>query len=105
MKNSNDTIGNRTRDLPASSAVPQTTATPAACHTSNLNLHTYGNVGRDSSVGLANGYGLDGPGIECRCGARFSTSVQTGPVSHPASYEMGTRSFPGRGGKKAGAWC
>ena len=28
MKNSNDTIGNRARDLPASSAVPQPTAPP-----------------------------------------------------------------------------
>jgi hypothetical protein len=28
MKNSNETIGNRTRDLPASSAVPQPTAPP-----------------------------------------------------------------------------
>jgi hypothetical protein len=28
MKNSNDTIGNRTRDLPACGAVPQLTATP-----------------------------------------------------------------------------
>ena len=31
MKNSNDTIGNRTRDLPACGAVPQRTAPPAAC--------------------------------------------------------------------------
>jgi hypothetical protein len=31
MKNSNDTIGNRTRDLLACSAMPQTTAPPAAC--------------------------------------------------------------------------
>ena len=30
MKNSNDTIGNRTHDLPTSSAVPQTTAPPRA---------------------------------------------------------------------------
>jgi hypothetical protein len=30
MKNSSDTIGNRTRDLPACSAVPQTTAPPRA---------------------------------------------------------------------------
>jgi len=30
MKNSNDTIGNRTRDLPACSAVPQPTAQPRA---------------------------------------------------------------------------
>jgi hypothetical protein len=28
MKNSNDTIGNRTSDLPACNAVPQPTATP-----------------------------------------------------------------------------
>jgi len=30
MKNSNDTIGNRTRDLPACSALPQPTASPRA---------------------------------------------------------------------------
>jgi len=30
MKNSNDTIGNRTRDLPTFSAVPQPTAPPRA---------------------------------------------------------------------------
>ena len=30
MKNSNKTIGNQTRDLPACSAVPQTTAPPRA---------------------------------------------------------------------------
>ena len=30
MKNSNDTMGNRTRDLPACSAVPQPTAPPRA---------------------------------------------------------------------------
>ena len=28
MKNSNDTVGNRTRDLPACNAVPQSTAPP-----------------------------------------------------------------------------
>ena len=31
MKNSSDTIGNGTRDLPTCSAVPQPTALPAAC--------------------------------------------------------------------------
>jgi len=30
MQNSNETIGNRTRDLPACSAVPQSTAPPSA---------------------------------------------------------------------------
>jgi len=50
-------------------------------------------VGRDSSVGIATGYGLDGPGIESRWGARFSAPVQTGPGAHPASYKTGTGSF------------
>jgi hypothetical protein len=48
-----------------------------------------------SVVGIATGYGLDGPGIEFRCGARFSAPVQTSPVAHPASCTMGTGSFPG----------
>ena len=34
-------------------------------------------------------------------GARFPTTVQTNPGAHPASYTMGTVSFPG--GKAAGA--
>jgi len=28
-------------------------------------------------------------------GARFSALAQTGPGAHPASYTMGTGSFPG----------
>jgi hypothetical protein len=52
-------------------------------------------MGRDSSVGIATCYGLDGPGIESRWGARFSVPVQTGPGVHPVSYTMGTGSFPG----------
>ena len=51
--------------------------------------------GRDSSVGIVTRYGLDGPGIEPRLGARFSTPVQTGPGTHPVSYTMRTGSFPG----------
>ena len=50
-------------------------------------------VGRDSSVGIATRYGLDGRGIESRWGARFSASVQTGPGAHLASYIMGTGSL------------
>jgi hypothetical protein len=51
--------------------------------------------GRDSSVGIATGYGMDGPGIESRWGARFFAHVQTGPEAHPASCTIGTESFPG----------
>jgi hypothetical protein len=63
---------------------------------------------RDSSVGIALGYGLDDRGAR----VRFSTGagnfslhhrVQNGSGAHPASYPMGTRDcFPG--GKAAGAW-
>jgi hypothetical protein len=53
-------------------------------------------VDRDSSVGIATRYGLDGPVIESRWGGgRFSAPVQTGCVAHPASYTVGTGSFPG----------
>jgi hypothetical protein len=51
--------------------------------------------GPGSSVGIAIGYGLDGPGIESRFGARFSAPVQTGPGAHPASCTMSTGSLPG----------
>jgi hypothetical protein len=51
--------------------------------------------GPGSSVSIATDYGLDGPGIESRWGARFSAPAQTGPGAHPASCTMGTGSFPG----------
>jgi hypothetical protein len=57
-----------------------------------LSLMLYG---PGSSVGIAIGYGLDGPGFEFRWGARFSTLVQTGPGDHTASCTMGTGSFLG----------
>jgi hypothetical protein len=53
------------------------------------------NGGRESSVSRPTCYGLDGLGIESRWGARFSAPVQIGPGVHPASYTMGTGSFPG----------
>jgi hypothetical protein len=62
---------------------------------------------RDSSLGIALGYGLDDRGSVVRFPAgagNFSLHhrVQNGSVAHPASYPMGTRgSFPGD--KAAGA--
>ena len=50
---------------------------------------------RDSSVGIATRYALDGLGIESRRGAGFSAPVQTGLEAHPASYTKGNGSFPG----------
>jgi hypothetical protein len=52
------------------------------------------NRGPGSSVGIANAYGLGGPGIESRCGRDFPP-VQTVPRAHPASCTMGTGSFSG----------
>jgi hypothetical protein len=63
---------------------------------------------RDSSVGIALGYGLEDRGSRVRFAAgdgNFSLHhrVQNGSGAHPAFYPMGTRgSFPG--GKAAGAW-
>ena len=51
--------------------------------------------GRNSSVGIATRYGLDNQGIESRWGRDFSAHAQTGPGAHPASYTIGTVSFPG----------
>jgi hypothetical protein len=51
--------------------------------------------GRDSSVGIATRYGLDGPGIESRWGTRFSAPVETDPGTHPVFQTMDTGSFPG----------
>ena len=62
-----------------------------------------GCVGRDSSVGIATRYGLDGPGIESRWGASFPAPVLTGPGVHPASYAMSTRSFQGLKRQERGA--
>jgi len=51
--------------------------------------------GPGSSVGIATGYWLDGPGIEIPVGARSSAPVQTGTGAHIASCTMGIGSFPG----------
>jgi hypothetical protein len=63
-------------------------------------------TGRNSSVGIATGYGLDDRmiGFQFAAGAgNFSLRrhVQTGSGAHPASYPMSTGdSFPG--GKATG---
>jgi hypothetical protein len=52
-------------------------------------------MGCDSSVGIATSYGLDGRGDRIQVEAIFSAPVHTGPGANPASYKMGTGSFPG----------
>ena len=46
-------------------------------------------------MGIATGYGLDGPVIESRWGARFSALVQTGLGGPPSLLYNGYRVFPG----------
>ena len=52
-------------------------------------------MGRDSSVGIATRYGVDGPGIESRWGAKFSAPLHTIPRTHPAFYTLDTGFFSG----------
>jgi hypothetical protein len=52
-------------------------------------------VGRDSSVGIVTQYRLVGPGIESRWGRDFPHPSRLALKSDPASYTMGTGSFPG----------
>jgi hypothetical protein len=56
-------------------------------------------VGRDSSVGIATRYGLDGPGIESRWGRDFRHPSRPGL---PSLLYNAYRIIPG--GKAAGAW-
>jgi len=48
-------------------------------------------VGRESSVGIATRYGLDGPGIECRWGRDFPhlSRPAVGPTQPPIQWVPG----------------
>ena len=52
-------------------------------------------MGRDGAVGITTRYGLDGPGIESRWGRDLPHPSRPALGPHPASYAMGTESFPG----------
>ena len=56
-----------------------------------INTIYHYNSSRDSSVGTATRYGLSVPGIESRCGSKFSASVQTllGPTHPPLQWVPG----------------
>ena len=71
MKNSNDTIGNRTRDLPTCSAVPQPTAPPVytcvcICIPLLHNIETL--VGRKNKIGIAVNTACEGNISACHFG-------------------------------------
>ena len=51
--------------------------------------------GPGSSVGIATGYGLDGPGIESRWGGEIFRTCPDSSRAQPASCTMGTGSFSG----------
>ena len=58
--------------------------------------------GRDSSVGIATRYGLDGPGIESQWGWDFL--LQSRPALGPTQPLIQWVSSHSPGGKAAGAW-
>jgi hypothetical protein len=58
-------------------------------------------VDRDSSVGIATRYGLDGPGIESRWGRDFPHPSRPA-MGPPSLLHKEHRVFPGS--KAAGAW-
>ena len=68
----------------------------------NIKFHLTSYMGRDSSVGIATRYGLDGLGIESRLGRDFPHPSRPvlGPTQPPVQWVPGI--FPG--GKAAGAW-
>ena len=55
-----------------------------------MNVHN-DNMGRDSSVGIAARYGLDGPGIEFRWGRDFPhpSRLALGPTQPPIQWVPG----------------
>ena len=59
-------------------------------------------MGRDSSVGIATRYGLDGPGSNPGGGEIFCTRPDR-PCGLTSLLYNGHRFFPR--GKAAGAWC
>jgi hypothetical protein len=80
---------------------------PFSCDLLQVILYLFSLESRDSSVGIALGYGLDDRGSRARFPAgdgNFSLHhrVQNGSGAHPASYPMGTRG-PLLGGKAAGS--
>jgi len=60
-----------------------------------INGSTRSNMGRESAVGIATRYMLNGPGMESRWWARVSAPFQNGPGAYPACCTMGSGSFPG----------
>jgi hypothetical protein len=54
-------------------------------------IYIYLFCGPGSSVGIATGYGLDGPGIESRCGGDFShlSRPALGPTQPPVQWGPG----------------
>jgi hypothetical protein len=73
-----------------------------ACGATEKNGLHLARGGRDSSVGIATRYGLEGPGIESRLGRDFPhpSRLALGTTQPPIKWVPGV--FPG--GKVAGAW-
>jgi hypothetical protein len=62
----------------------------------NFNVYMHSVVGRDSSIGIANLYGLDCPGIESQCGCEVFRTSPDRPWGPPSLLYNGRNA--------AGAW-
>jgi hypothetical protein len=97
-KNSNYTMGNRTRYLPACSAVPQATETPRDKSVIQLKIiHSSQHVGRDRAVRTTTRYGSNAAG-----GRVFPHPSRPDPVAHQPTLQEVPGLFARN--KAAGAW-
>jgi hypothetical protein len=71
---------------------------PDIYYTNHIHLNEPG-----SSVGIATGYGLDGPGIESRWWGRDFSHTSRPALGPTHLLYNGYRVCPG--GKAAGSWC
>ena len=67
----------------------------------NIYLSVQIRCGPDSSVGIATGYGLDGPGIKFRWGGEIFRTCPDRPCGPPSLLYNGYRFFP-RGKERPG---
>ena len=86
MENSNDTIGNRTRDLPACSAVPQPTAPPRAPDIKSIRIKKVNVPVQTMRASIGTASKVLNLGIRCRCVDSFTLWSMSPPVPRNVAW-------------------